>query len=62
MSSQYSNFNGIGPSYVSQNEQEVFILTENKYSWTNEYNVIFIDQPINTGLSYAEDEEDIPTN
>ena len=27
---------------------------ENKHSWVHDYNVIFVDQPVGTGLSYAD--------
>lgn len=34
----------------------------NKFSWTTEYNVMYIDQPVDTGYGYAASTADIPTN
>ena len=29
-------------------------MVRNKFSWANKYNVLFVDQPVGTGLSYAD--------
>ncbi|EAR83957.3 serine carboxypeptidase family protein (macronuclear) [Tetrahymena thermophila SB210] len=42
--------------------QKKYSFIQNKFSWSNDYNIIFIDQPIGTGISYAEKDEEIPTN
>jgi len=34
----------------------------NKYSWNVDYNMIFIDNPLGAGLSYAENDSVIPTS
>jgi carboxypeptidase C (cathepsin A) len=26
----------------------------NQYSWAKKYNILFVDQPVGTGLSYAD--------
>ncbi|KAL4480078.1 hypothetical protein ABPG74_020594 [Tetrahymena malaccensis] len=61
MSSQNSNFNGIGPLYIREVNKDVFKKIKNQNSWTNYYNVVFIDQPIGVGMSYVKIANDIPT-
>lgn len=29
-------------------------IIRNEYAWTKEYNILFVDQPVGTGLSYAD--------
>lgn len=29
-------------------------IVKNMYAWTKEYNILFVDQPVGTGLSYAD--------
>ena len=41
----------MGPILVDGTED--FTYKYNPYSWNQEYNMIFIDNPIGTGLSYA---------
>ena len=52
-SSQLGNFQEMGPIQIKR-EIDVAI-KENKYTWANKYNLLFIDQPVGTGLSYADD-------
>ena len=40
----------VGPCAIDANGN----LTWNPYSWNERANIFFIDQPINTGFSYAE--------
>ncbi|KAL4430212.1 hypothetical protein ABPG74_014771 [Tetrahymena malaccensis] len=62
-SSQFGNFFELGPLKVFQGEtSEDFYFRKNEYAWSNEYNTIFIDQPIGTGISYAEEFSQIPVN
>jgi carboxypeptidase C (cathepsin A) len=30
-------------------------IKKNNDSWTKDYNIIFVDQPVGTGLSYADE-------
>jgi len=30
------------------------LIKQNNYTWANNYNLLFIDQPVGTGLSYAD--------
>ncbi|EAR92023.3 serine carboxypeptidase family protein (macronuclear) [Tetrahymena thermophila SB210] len=60
MSSQNSNFNGIGPLYIREVNKDVFKKIKNENSWTNYFNLVFIDQPIGVGLSYVKIANDIP--
>ncbi|KAL4430211.1 hypothetical protein ABPG74_014770 [Tetrahymena malaccensis] len=69
-SSQYGNFFEVGPLKLEMNDDEethlnqekIYYFSQNEFSWSNDYNIIFIDQPIGTGISFAEKDEEIPTN
>lgn len=50
-SSMYALFTENGP-YQVINDREVRL---RKYSWTNNYNVLFIDNPVGSGFSFAKD-------
>lgn len=58
--SQFGNFYELGPLYVNQTSNGTFYFTPNTHSWTNDYNVIFVDQPVGTGISYADTSSEIP--
>lgn len=30
------------------------MIQQNNYTWANKYNLLFVDQPVGTGLSYAD--------
>ncbi|KAJ3289695.1 hypothetical protein HK104_007297 [Borealophlyctis nickersoniae] len=47
-------FMELGPCRVNPNGNGT---TLNKWSWNNEANIVFLDQPINVGFSYADNEE-----
>ena len=38
--------------YDSENILEPFELTPNEYSWNNNANVMYVDQPLGTGFSF----------
>lgn len=50
-SSQLGNLQEIGPLRLEKTATNV---TLNPYTWANKYNLLFIDQPVGTGLSYAD--------
>jgi carboxypeptidase C (cathepsin A) len=29
-------------------------MVQNNFTWANNYNLLFVDQPVGTGLSYAD--------
>ena len=51
-SSQLGNFQEIGPLQIVR-DLDVMI-KQNSNTWANKYNLLFIDQPVGTGLSYAD--------
>ena len=51
-SSQIGNFQELGPIQIKR-EMDV-VIKQNSYTWANKYNLLFIDQPVGTGLSYAD--------
>lgn len=54
-SSQWGNFNEIGPLMVRRKLLGTGLeIVVNKNSWSREFNLLFVDQPIGTGLSYAD--------
>ena len=54
-SSQLGNFEEIGPlRFKRQLSPEI---EANPYTWAKDYNLVFVDQPVGTGLSLAEKKE-----
>jgi carboxypeptidase C (cathepsin A) len=39
---------------LKTSDTKAWDIVRNNNSWTSEYNVIFVDQPVGTGLSYAD--------
>lgn len=53
-SSELAVFYENGPFHIKKD----LTLTPNPYGWDNAGSIIFVDQPINTGFSFSEDERD----
>lgn len=51
-SSQLGNFQELGPLLLKRNINVEVV--KNQHSWVKNYNVLFVDQPVGTGLSYAD--------
>lgn len=53
-SSQLGNFMELGPYWLVTDSSEPYKIVKNNNSWVKDYNVLFMDQPVGTGLSYAD--------
>lgn len=52
-SSQLGNLQEIGPLLLLRQDFKVQVV-QNNFTWANNYNLLFVDQPVGTGLSYAD--------
>lgn len=53
-SSQLGNFMELGPHFIKPAHMAPYEIVKNNYTWVRDYNVLFVDQPVGTGLSYAD--------
>lgn len=59
-SSQIGNLQEIGPLQLVKKFDTM--IQQNNYTWANKYNLLFIDQPVGTGLSYADSDSAFAEN
>lgn len=52
-SSQFGNLQEIGPLFLIRQNRQIQII-QNNFTWANNYNLLFVDQPVGTGFSYAD--------
>jgi vitellogenic carboxypeptidase-like protein len=53
-SSQLGNLMELGPFWIVPDAAEPYKIVRNNFTWVKEYNIMFVDQPVGTGLSYAD--------
>jgi len=56
-SSQIALFEELGPYEIDPNNYTNLIRT--KYSWSDHTNILFVDQPVDTGYSYSNNDHDV---
>ena len=49
------NFFECGPFRLVTSNMKPYDIKTNNDSWTKDYNIIFVDQPVGTGLGYADE-------
>nr|XP_018913011.1 PREDICTED: venom serine carboxypeptidase-like [Bemisia tabaci] len=62
MTSLYGLFMENGPFEIKRESADDFSLLNRKYAWTNEYNVVYIDNPAGVGYSHTGSEKGYATN
>lgn len=53
-SSQLGNLMELGPFWILPDKDQPYTVVRNNWTWVREYNILFVDQPVGTGLSYAD--------
>jgi carboxypeptidase C (cathepsin A) len=53
-SSQLGNLMELGPFFVKLDMHNPYTIARNPNAWTKLYSVLFVDQPVGSGLSYAD--------
>ncbi len=56
-SSQLGNFMENGPFRIQPKNLAPYEIIKNEHTWIKDYNVLFVDQPVGTGLSYADESQ-----
>jgi len=44
----------LGPFWIMESTSKPYDIVRNNYTWVKNYNILFVDQPVGTGLSYAD--------
>ena len=61
-SSQLGNMMELGPFWLTEpkSANSTYDIIPNEWTWIKDYNVLFVDQPVGTGLSYADPKANDP--
>jgi vitellogenic carboxypeptidase-like protein len=54
-SSQLGNFFELGPYHLKTANLAPYEIVKNEHAWTKDYSIVFVDQPVGTGISYADE-------
>jgi len=54
LSSQLGNLMELGPFSIVESLSKPYDIVRNNYTWVKNYNILSVDQPVGTGLSYAD--------
>jgi vitellogenic carboxypeptidase-like protein/serine carboxypeptidase 1 len=45
----------LGPFFIKPAQMAPYEIIKNNNTWAKDYNVLFVDQPVGTGISYADE-------